>query len=429
MSADYIESVLQQRLDRQHWVCTGLGNNVDEEITWDQNVLQSLIIKHLSFSEIPQHIPEHIATPEDFLTLVVVLFQQGKGIELPITNEAMCRFLGKHFQSQQTLGGTGSRAARALATLGFRVFTHLNILSDTVRHLLDVPSLYTLCGSEMVKLADLNELGEEDYAPHFIIQFSEGDELQIGQEIICCPQSNRIILPYDEMNKILPLNLSYFHYISAMGKDVASVVISGFNAMVNEGLLLVRLQEVALALKPITSQKIPIYLEDGGYHKPTYKQHVLRQLGPLIDVFSMNEDELTDMTNLHHRTVDVTDLHSILNSLEFLIEHYDLRNIILHTKDFALYYGQDRDYEIAAGLSFANAVAATRARIGRDGTRDEIHKTLALPESPQGRIFQQQARKTILNRYLAVSPARYLPQPSCTIGLGDTFVAGFQICF
>jgi ADP-dependent phosphofructokinase/glucokinase len=429
MSAEYIESVLQQRRARNRWFCLGLGNNVDEEIAWDQKVLQDLIIEHLSSSEIPEQLPGHIATPGDFLTLVVILFRQGKGAELPLMNEAMCRFLKKHFQCQRTLGGTGARAGRALATLGFRVFVHLNILSDTVRDLLDVPALYTVLGQEMVKLADLNDLGQDHYAPHFIVQFSEGDELQIGRETIRCPQSNRVILPYDEINTTLILNSSYFNHIVNMGKGVASVVVSGFNAMIDEELLLIRLQEVADALQPIKSQKTPIYLEDGGYHRPAYKQHVLRQLGPIVDVFGMNEDELTDISGLHHKTVDITDLFSILNSLEFLFEQYNLRNVILHTKDFALYYGQDRYDEIEAGLTLANALAGTRARIGRDGTLDEIHTTLALPESPQGRSFQQQAQNTILNRYLVVSPARYIPQPSCTIGLGDTFVAGFQICF
>ena len=429
MSAEYIESVFRQRRARNRWFCLGLGNNVDEEIEWDREVLQDLIIEYLSSSEIPEQLPRHIATPGDFLMLVVALFRQGKGAELPLTNETMCRFLEKHFHCQRTLGGTGARAARALATLGFRVFVHLNILSNTVRDLLDLPTLYTVIGPEMVKLTDTNNLGENSYAPHFIVQFSGGDELQIGQETIRCPQSNRIILPYDEINTTLILNSSYFNHIVNMRKEVASVVVSGFNAMIDEELLLIRLQEVADALQPIKSQKIPIYLEDGGYHKPAYKQHVLRQLGPIVDVFGMNEDELTDISGLHHKTVDITDLFSILNGLECLFEQYDLRNVILHTKDFALYYGQDRNHEIAVGLSFANALAATRARIGRDGTFDEIHNTLALPESPQGKIFQQQAQKTILNRYLIVSPARYIPQPSCTIGLGDTFVAGFQICF
>lgn len=429
MSAEYIETVLRQRLARNRWFCLGLGNNVDEEIAWDQEVLQDLIIEYLCSFEIPAQLPEHIASPQDFLTLVVALFRRGKGAELPLTNETMCRFLEKHFHCQRTLGGTGARAARALATLGFRVFVHLNILSDTVRNLLDVPVLYTVIGQEMVRLADVNNLGEDHYAPHFIVQFSEGDELQIGRKTIRCPQSNRIILPYDEINTTLNLNSSYFNHIVNMGKEVASVVVSGFNAMIDEELLLIRLQEVAEVLKPIRSQKIPIYLEDGGYHRPTYKQHVLRQLGPIVDVFGMNEDELIDTVGSHHKTVDFTDLHSILNGLECLFEQYNLRNVILHTKDFALYYGQDRYDETETGLALANALAGTRARIGRDGTFNEIHTTLTLPESPQGRSFQQQAQNTILNRYLVISPARYISQPSCTVGLGDTFVAGFQVCF
>ena len=429
MSAAYLDTVLQQRLDREHWFCTGLGNNVDEEIAWDRDVLQHLMREYLPASGISGQLPKQIASPQDFLTLVTALFRQGKGAELPLANEAICRFLEHHFHCQRTLGGTGARASRALATLGFRVLVHLNIVSDTVCDLLALPTVYTIIGSEMVKLADVNHLGEAQYAPHFIVQFSEGDELQVGPERMQCPQSNRIILPYDEINQNLVLNPSYFHQIFDMRAEVASVVISGFNAMIDERLLLNRLQEVVQALKPLKSSKIPVYFEDGGYHKPAYKQRVLHQLGSVVDVFGMNEDELRNTVGSHHKTVDLTDLHSILNGLEWLFEWYNVRNVIVHTKDFALYYGQDRYDEIEAGLALANALAGTRARIGRDGTLDDIHTTLALPESPQGRIFQQQAQNTILNRYLVVSPARCIAQPSCTIGLGDTFVAGFQVCF
>ncbi len=429
MSAEYIDTLLQRRLDRKHWFCTGLGNNVDEELDWDQEVLQNLLREHLPSSGVAEQLPEQIATPQDFVTLVVALFREGKGAELPLTNEAICRFLEQHFHCQQTLGGTGARAARALATLGFRVFVHLNIVSNTVRELLNFPTLYTMIGPQMVKLADVNSLEKDGYAPHFIVQFSEGDELHLGRETIRCPQSNRIILPYDDINKHLVLNPSYFHHICEMRADVASVVISGFNAMVAEGLLLTRLQEVVQALKPITAAKIPVYLEDGGYHKPAYKQHVLQQLGPVVDVFGMNEDELRDTLGSPHKSVDFTDLHSILNGLECVFDQYSVRNVIVHTKDFALYYGQDRYDEIEAGLTVANALAGARTSIGRDATLDELYTTLALPESPQGRLLQQQAQNTISNRYLVVSPARCIAQPTCTVGLGDTFVAGFQVCF
>ena len=134
MSAEYIETVLGQRLDRKHWFCTGLGNNVDEEIKWDQGVLQNLILEYLPSSGISGQLPEYVANPKDFLTLIVAQFRQGRGAELPLTNKAICRFIEKHFQCRRTLGGTGARASRALATLGFRVFVHLNILSDIQSH-------------------------------------------------------------------------------------------------------------------------------------------------------------------------------------------------------------------------------------------------------------------------------------------------------
>lgn len=160
-----------------------------------------------------------------------------------------------------------------------------------------------------------------------------------------------------------------------------------------------------------------------------YKEHILRHFGSMVDMFGINEDELADILHLNGKTVNIHDLDSILHGLEFMIEKYAFRNIVLHTKEYALYYGSDRHDDIEPCLFFANLLAATRARIGKDGSKEDLQETLALPDSQQGITLQQHTQNRILKRHLAVSPAKYISKPVCTIGLGDTFVAGFQICF
>jgi ADP-dependent phosphofructokinase/glucokinase len=207
------------------------------------------------------------------------------------------------------------------------------------------------------------------------------------------------------------------------------MVISGFNAIIDEDLLLERIRQISQYLSQLRAKTIPIYLEDGGYHIQKYKAHVLRRFGSLVDVFGFNEDELSDILQMNRKSVNMQELHSILEGLEYIAENYNIRNIVLHTKDYALYYGLDKTFDVETGLFFANLLAATRARIGEDAKQEDLQDTLLMPDSQHGITIQQQAQNLILKRHLVVSSAKYIPKPACTIGLGDTFVAGFQICF
>lgn len=426
----YLEPLLQQRLQRNAWYCLGLGNNVDQEIVWDSAIIDRLFTEYpINGDSQTQNFSEGIATPPQFLCLLLNLFRQGKGGEYPLANEQICRFLESHFDCQATLGGTGARGGRTLAHLGFLVLLHLNILSQTVQDLLASPLIHTTIPGGITRVRDLGECGRGEYAPHFIVQYNRGDTIHAARQRIECPQANRIILPFDEINKTLPLYDHFFRAMLETSDRIASVVISGFNAMTDEALLLQRLTRLKTALLLIHSKHIPIYFEDGGYHVPRYKEHVFRALGPLIDVCGMNEDEFFDILHLHHHTVNMSDLHSIVAGLEAILTTYDFKSVVLHTKDYALFYGARFNESIEAGLEFANLLAATRARIGKDGNLRDVEDTYCLPDSEQGITFQQQSQNSVMNRYLVVSPAKYLSNPACTIGLGDTFVAGFQICF
>lgn len=427
---EYLEPLLQERLKRNAWYCLGLGNNVDQEIVWDSNIVDYLFAEYGSNGDSQaENFSRGIATPAQFLSLLLALFRQGKGGEFPLKNEQICRFLETHFRCETTLGGTGARGGRALAQLGFRVLLHLNILSETVQNLLPSPLIYTTTPTGMSRVCDLTGLGKGNYAPHFIVQYNRGDAIQVERQRIECPQANRIILPFDEINKALPLYDHFFRALLETNDQIASVVISGFNSMTDESLLQQRLTRLKTALLLIHSKHIPIYLEDGGYHVPRYKELIFRALGPLVAVLGINEDEFVDILHLRQKTVNMNDLHSIAQGLEAILAAYDFKSVVLHTKDYALFYGERLNEKIEAGLEFANLLAATRARIGKDGNLKDVRDTSWLPDSQQGTTFQQQSQNSVMNRYLVVSPAKYLPNPACTIGLGDTFVAGFQICF
>jgi ADP-dependent phosphofructokinase/glucokinase len=85
--------------------------------------------------------------------------------------------------------------------------------------------------------------------------------------------------------------------------------------------------------------------------------------------------------------------------------------------------------DIAFGLTMGNLPAGTRARIGSYGTRQDLRETLRVPLSEMGLDIARQAEEYKGSKHLVVVPSRLMEHPKFTIGLGDAFLAGVQICF
>ena len=80
-------------------------------------------------------------------------------------------------------------------------------------------------------------------------------------------------------------------------------LISGFNAMRDEQLLVDRLASLQrmLARLPADAQ---VFFEDAGYYNPDFHKLAVNTLGRRITIFSLNEDELQGHLG---RTVDMLD--------------------------------------------------------------------------------------------------------------------------
>ena len=144
----------------------------------------------------------------------------------------------------------------------------------------------------------------------------------------------------------------------------------------------------------------------------------------------MNEEELVDLAKKKEYELDKNDIESVLSALDYLLELYPVKGIVMHSKDYALYYGaQMEEIDLEMGLTMGNLMSATRARIGHYGTQAECRETLGVNLSPAGLEFAEEISKMKPKHTAILVPSRYMEKPKYTIGLGDTFVAGMQMCF
>ena len=407
-------------------------SNLDVVLFWDITKYNRLLAQHLH-GKPEQGLGTPIVSMEDFARITSWYISRGLGGNAEITNGEVCTWLQELFSSEESLGGTCAQAAAALGAMGFSVDAHLTDKSMAVCRLLKDKGTMVIEGNMRLPAGKLSCPKEPIY--HIILQYQKDDELIIGDERIKIPCSNRLIFFYDSVHKNFPISEDFLRYHERAASSPSSYLLSGFDAMSEISILQERLDTLTAHLK-VMRQNHPatvFYLEGAFYLNPEIKRHLMRRLCPMMDIVGMNEEELAEQVQDLGDNIDLSDARQVLSGLDKLRGIYGIRGVVLHTKDYALYYGKDiPGHDLEAGLTMGNMMAATRARLGKYGTVEECRETLLLPVSEIGVAFAEKILNVAVlpeDERLFIVPSRYMEHPRYTIGLGDTFTAGVQSCF
>ena len=145
------------------------------------------------------------------------------------------------------------------------------------------------------------------------------------------------------MNTRLPLRCEFLEYVEENAKRLYPYSISGFNLIVDPEVLRERLDQLEPHYRRVKDEnpECIIYLEAAHYLCPEIQKMVFDRLGPCLDILGMNEEELVDFTARLGVDTDPNSLPSVLQGLEAVVSQHSVKGIVLHTKDYALYYGQE----------------------------------------------------------------------------------------
>jgi ADP-dependent phosphofructokinase/glucokinase len=351
------------------------------------------------------------------------------GGEIDIVNPRVCDFIESAFAAGPGLGGTCAQGAAALGALGFPLILYITDRSKEVCGRLDYPGLMMVSGDRLIPLRE----GALDTAPvrHLIIQYSKDDVLEFRGKRYRIPLSNRLIMDYDSVHKSFRVDQAFLDYLESRADSLVSYSISGFNAFLDSELLRRRLEGLAAHYGSIkAASRCILYLEDSHYLDPQIKTLTFTTLADYVDILGINEEELVDLTGRLGQRTERDSPESVLAGLELILETYPVRGMVMHTRDYSLYYGTKPDRgDVEKGLTMGNLMSATRARTGRYGTMPDCGETLSVPLSPAGLSFARELESLDRKRYVCVVPSRCMENPRYTIGLGDTFTAGMQIGF
>ena len=410
----------------------GFCSNADVVLSWDAAVYNQILQKYLQ-AQPDQGRGEQIASMEDFARISSWYITQGLGGNMDISNAQVCEELLASFRTEPALGGTGAQAAAALGAIGIPADVHLTDRSRPVCTMLGGSGIMMIENGARIPVEDCQDQASPIY--HFILQFRKDDIIEVGGKEFRIPCSNRLILFYDPIHRLLPIAADYCAYYEQNSRNLTSYLLSGFDAVVDASVIEERLEMLSSHIARVKERnpQMVCYLEGAFYLNPEVKSRVMHQLGALADVVGMNEEELAEAVAEFGQTIDLDDAAQVLDGIKLYRKHFGLRGIVLHTKDYALYDGKPlTGIDMEQGLTLGNLMAATRARTGRYGTWQDCADSLALPLSERGKVFVQRLTELAGQDEDAVPvvvPSRYIEHPRYTIGLGDTFTAGVQICF
>ncbi len=405
------------------------ASNLDVLVRWNCESFNRFLAEYLkeepSFQE-----GDEIASEEDLARILSYFVIHGLGGEVDITSRKVIDVLTEYFDVEYGLGGTCAQGAAALGSMGIPVLVHITDCSkDVIRQMSGIRIEAVKHGRAVPVETCVS--GEEALC-HFIVQFTKDDVIRVFGKEYKVRLSNRLIMGYDTVHKVLPVEEEFLAYCEKNAKDICSYDISGFNAVTDRKIMQERLERLAVHYRSV-KEKNPdcrIYFESAHFINNEIREYTYQTLAEVIDIMGMNEEELVDLTRTRGYTVDKDSLDSILKGLEELIKVYPVHGFVVHSKDYALYFGKDMPgTDIEQGLTLGNLVSGTRARTGRYGSVSDCRETLKLELSGTGLAFAKELEGYHLPYKVVQVPSRYMEKPATTIGLGDSFVAGMQICF
>jgi len=384
-------------------IALGFCNNVDYEIVWNAEVLEDLVIRYQIRAHELSALAE-IRSERDLVVSILGFMRTSQGGERFVGGSEILERFAARFEKKVTLGGTSVRAAIAMRKLGHRSALHLITQNEHVRRLIPQDSPY-VCSNE-----------SDSIYPHLIVQFGAGDRVKAGEIDICARQPNRLIYHCNADRIAMRIAPDFAILI----EDAKVLLISGFNAMQSKQLLLERLREVMNLLECLPKDAT-VFLEDGGYHDPSFRKLIYGTLGRRIDVYSMNEDELQSHLG---RRIDLGDVGQARQALKELNEVIPVAVIVLHTRHWAMAYGIGAG-RYAAALRAGVTMATTRFRYGDDFTRADYDGIASRAPNAASEEFARLFNAAAGGSAVCVPVADVEQENATTIGLGDAFVGGF----
>jgi len=203
--SEYLESVpniIKKCCESGKRPVLGYTSDLDMIADWDVDSFNRLLKRYLK--EEPSHNNETVDSMEDFARIVSHYAICGLGGEVEITSGAVIEGVKEYFKTQSGLGGTCAQGAAALGAMGMPVVIHITDRAEEVIDWMDYEGVESVKEGKTVPLREC--ASKEEPLIHLIMQYTKGDIIRIHGQEYPVPVSNRLIMTYDQVHKVLPIH-------------------------------------------------------------------------------------------------------------------------------------------------------------------------------------------------------------------------------
>lgn len=386
-------------------IALGFHTCVDYELKWDTGIVESLIEK---FDIHDDELKTDIDVDSERAAWIVCLAHLKAGIGgemVPATNQ-ICEDFAEHFKYDITIGGTATRAAIAIQKLGYSSAIQMCCFNEHIKRLLPEDIHY------------FSSVGEDhtEIYPHVILQYQGNVRIHANDIDFVTPRENRVMLSRDADS----LDMQISEEFAPMIRDSEVFLLSCFSEILDFDILADRMKKTRALLRHLPDDAL-VVLEDGCYVKKDFRYYVHKELSSVIDILSMNEDELQEFIG---RRIDILDAKAVLEAVEEVYERAGIKTILVHSAAWALAYGE-KAAVLENALEGGVTMAATRFQWGDDFGVKEYNDTKALKGRPVNEAFCAEISKLAGDKICCIpcKDLSFVKHPT-VVGLGDFFVGG-----
>lgn len=386
-------------------IALGFHACVDYELDWDLSVIEDLIRE---FAVKRSEIRKDIVIDSERALLIVCLayMTEGSGGEIIPETPEICTDFADHFTYRITIGGTAMRAATAIRKIGYESVIQTTCFNKYIRELV-MPGIHYFPSVVM---------DHTDAYPHVILSYQANVHVQANDIDFVTPRENRVMFSRD----IDSLNMVISQDFAPMLGSARVFLLSCFSEVLDFKIMEKRMEEVRKLLSALPADAL-VVMEDGCYIVKEHRYYAHRELRGVVDVLSMNEDELQEYMG---RKIDILNPDEVLEAVECAYKKSGIPTVIVHSAMWALAYGE-RAVMLEKALHGGIALASARFCCGDEFGVQEYEKIRKLPETDAGAEFCRRITEKAALPMCCVptKDMSFVGNPT-VVGLGDYFAGG-----
>jgi ADP-dependent phosphofructokinase/glucokinase len=390
-------------------IALGFHTCVDFELVWNKLTIENMITEyHIQNIELNSRTKTDGAIDSERALLLICLkhMKEGTGVELVPENPQICLDFANRFQYSITIGGTATRAAIAISKIGYESAIQMCCFNRHIKKLLP---------KEIHYFSSVGE-GREEVYPHVDLQYQAGVCIKANDIDFTTPRENRILFSRD----IDSMNMEISQDFSPMIAETEVFLLSCFSEILNFDILKDRMIRTSNLLRTLPENAL-VVMEDGCYINKEFRYYVHHALREVVDVLSMNEDELQDY--IGHK-IDILNPDEVLQAVKSVYQKAEIPLLLVHSASWALAYGQNAAW-MRNALEGGITMASTRFWFGDDFGRNEYQKVKELPAKAKSIEFCASIEQKG-GSFICCRPSKdlqFVKNPT-VVGLGDFFAGG-----